>query len=47
MKTLLRWLHWRHWLLPALGVVACLAVFRLYQHPSFVVDLADRLWACF
>lgn len=44
MKTLLRWLHG---LWPALAVVALLAVFRLYQHPSFVVDLADRLWACF
>jgi len=38
---------WQHWGIRAAAVSALLAVFALYTQPTFVVDLANRLWACF
>lgn len=29
------------------ALLALLAVFSLYLRPSFLVTLADQLWACF
>ena len=29
------------------GLLVLLAVFSLYLRPSFLVTLADQLWACF
>ena len=29
------------------ALLVLLAVFSLYLHPSFLVTLADQLWACF
>jgi hypothetical protein len=36
-----RWLGW------LAAVVALLAIFSFYTHPDFMVDMADKLWACF
>lgn len=33
--------------LRALALTALLAIFSLYTRPSFLVMLADQLWACF
>lgn len=34
-------------LLWAVAIAALLATFALYQRPSFLLDVADRLWSCF
>ena len=36
-----------HWWALVVAVGASLAVFALYLQPGFMVDMADRLWACF
>lgn len=38
---------WRRWLAWAAAAAALLAVFTAYRNPHMVVDLANRLWACF
>lgn len=39
--------RWQQWGFGASAILALLAVFALYTQPTFVVDLANRLWACF
>jgi hypothetical protein len=39
--------HLRTALAYAAAVAALLGVFALYSHPSLVVTLSERLWACF
>jgi len=39
--------RWLRWSLGAVAVTATLGVFALYQRPSFLISLADQLWACF
>ncbi len=29
------------------AMLALLGVFSFYTHPDFMVDMADKLWACF
>lgn len=36
--------HWLAWIAAA-GLMGL--AFALYTHPAFMVDMADRLWACF
>ncbi len=31
----------------AVALAVLLAVFAMYTHPSLVVTLSERLWACF
>ncbi len=38
---------WRRWLAWSAVAAALLAVFMAYLNPHRVVDLANRLWACF
>ena len=41
---------WRTWRTAAAGLaaaVALAAVFTAYLNPHLVVDLANRVWACF
>jgi hypothetical protein len=38
---------WRRWFAWAAAAGALLAVFAAYRNPHVVVDLANRLWACF
>lgn len=42
-----RWLPWARRLLWAAVIGASLAVFAWYRSPSFMTDLAQRLWSCF
>ena len=39
--------RWARLLVGAVAVLATLGVFALYQHPDFLLTLADQLWACF
>lgn len=41
MSRLQRCLAW------AAVCAVLLATFALYQRPSFVLDVADRVWSCF
>ena len=37
----------RHWVWLALAALALAAVFAAYHNPHLMVDLANRVWACF
>ena len=36
-----------HWVGSLLVLAALWVIFSLYRQPVFLVDMADRLWACF
>jgi hypothetical protein len=38
---------WQRCLLWAGALGALLGTFALYLRPSFLVDIADRVWSCF
>jgi hypothetical protein len=38
---------WRRWSAWAATIAALVLVFAAYRSPHVVVDLANRLWACF
>lgn len=38
---------WQRALVWAAAIAALLGTFALYQRPSFLIDLADRVWSCF
>ena len=39
--------RWRTRLIYAGALLVLLAVFALYTQPTFLLTLADQLWACF
>ena len=39
--------HLRHWVWLALAALALAGVFAAYRNPHLLVDLANRVWACF
>jgi hypothetical protein len=41
-----QWAGWR-WLGWTAVVAALLGIFSFYTDPHFMVDVADKIWACF
>ena len=37
----------RHWVWLGLAALALAGVFAAYRNPHLMVDLANRVWACF
>ena len=42
-----RYRQLRHWVWLGLAALALAGVFAAYRNPHLMVDLANRVWACF